>query len=83
MNALKAIRARLEVTQSEIADALEVTQGNVSFYERGQTIPPDVASRLISFAASKGLPIGFDHVYGAKELPELIGTQPATTQQEG
>lgn len=73
MHALKNIRLRLGATQSEIAEALDVTQGNVSFYEKGQTIPPAQAEKLISFARSKGLPIGYDHVYGLAELP----TQPA------
>lgn len=71
MNALKAIRERLEVTQAELGAAIKVSQGNVSFYERGQTVPPDVAERLIAFAVGKGLPISYNHVYGACPLPEL------------
>jgi len=69
MRAFKQIRAALKVTQEEIAYAIGVTQGNVSFYERGQTVPPDVAAKLIEFARSRGLVITFDHVYGAAELP--------------
>lgn len=70
MNSLKAIRERLAVTQAELGAALKVSQGNVSFYERGQTVPPDVAERLIAFANAKGLLISFDHVYGASPLPQ-------------
>lgn len=70
MNAFKRIRERLELTQAEIASALDMTQGNVSFYERGtQDVPPGVAAKLIDFAAERGLKIGYDHVYGARTLP--------------
>jgi putative transcriptional regulator len=71
MNAFARIRSRLGVSQSAIADGIGVSQGNVSFYEvRDQTVPPDVAGRLIAFAARHGLPIGFDHVYGDAALPK-------------
>lgn len=69
MNAIRPIRERLKLTQQALADALGCTQGNVGHYERGQTIPPDVAKRLIEVAAKKGLRIGYDHVYGAVALP--------------
>jgi putative transcriptional regulator len=87
MNALKAIRERLEVTQAELGAAVKVSQGNVSFYERGQTVPPDVAERLIAFAASKGLPISYDHIYGAIPIPAVgkpkrRAPKPATPAQE-
>ena len=42
-----------------------MTQGNVSFYAKGQTIPPKVAGKLIEFAKSKGHVITYDDVYGA------------------
>jgi len=71
MNAFARIRSRLGVSQSAIADAIGVSQGNVSFYEvRDQTVPPDVAGRLIAFASQHGLAITFDHVYGAAALPK-------------
>lgn len=69
MNAFRPIRSRLGVTQAELADVLGVSQGNISFYERGQTVPPEIAGKLIAFAAERGLPIGYDHVYGAADLP--------------
>lgn len=71
MNSLKAIRERLGVTQAELGAAIKVSQGNVSFYEKGQTIPPDVAERLIGYANGKGLPISFDHVYGGLAIPQV------------
>lgn len=70
MNAFRTIRTRLAVSQAEIGAALGVTQSNVSFYERGQTIPPEVARKLIDFARGRDLALTFDHVYGASELPE-------------
>lgn len=82
MNSLKAIRERLDVTQAELGAAIKVSQGNVSFYERGQTIPPDVAERLIAFANVKGLPISFNHVYGAAPLPQP-GKKRRPSKQEG
>lgn len=72
MNTFKPIRERLGMTQSAIGEALGVTQGNVSFYEKGQTIPPTVATRLIAVARERGLPLTFDHVYGAAPIPELV-----------
>jgi putative transcriptional regulator len=69
MNAIRPIRERLQMTQQAMADALGCTQGNVGHYERGQTIPPDVAKKLIEVAAKRGLRIGYDHVYGAASLP--------------
>lgn len=71
MNTIKSIRDRLGLTQQALADGMGCTQGNVGHYERGQTVPPDAASRLIEFAGSKGLRISFDHIYGHCEVPEL------------
>jgi putative transcriptional regulator len=71
MNTIKTIRERLSVTQQALADGMGCTQGNVGHYERGQTVPPEAASRLIAFAATRGLEIGFDHVYGRIEIPSV------------
>lgn len=65
MNPIKSIRARLSLTQAELAKALEMSQGNVAFYERGQTVPPHVARRLILFARARGCDLGYEDVYGA------------------
>lgn len=71
MNAIRTIRERLRMTQQALAGELGCTQGNVGHYERGQTVPPDVARRLIEASAQRGLCIGFDHVYGAAEIPQV------------
>lgn len=52
-----------------MAGGMKCSQSNVSFYERGQTVPPDAARALIAFASDHGLSISFDHIYGAAELP--------------
>jgi putative transcriptional regulator len=71
MNAFARIRNRLGVSQTAMAKALGVSQGNVSFYEvRDQTVPPDVAKLLIAYAGEGGLAIGFDHIYADAPLPE-------------
>lgn len=76
MSNIKSIRERLGVTQAELAVALGMTQGNVSFYERGQKVPPDVASRLIEYAGTRGHIITFNDIYS----PELAQA-PATIAQ--
>lgn len=81
MNHLKTIRLRLGLTQQAIAQDLGCTQGNVGHYERGQTLRPEVAQKLIEVAQARGLHIGFDHVYGGAPLPESTPTQPATHQE--
>lgn len=48
------------------------TQGNVGHYERGQTVPPESAKRLIEYARSLGHVVTYDDIYGAPE------TAPAT-----
>jgi putative transcriptional regulator len=64
MNRISHIRAQLAVTQKALADVLQVSQGNVSHYERGQSMPPEVAKRLITFAAERGHSLSFDDIYG-------------------
>jgi putative transcriptional regulator len=66
MNALKSIRERLGVTQIALGEALGVTQGNVSFYEKGQTVPPAVAAKLIDYAKGRGVALTFDDIYAYK-----------------
>jgi transcriptional regulator with XRE-family HTH domain len=69
MSTFKAIRERLGVTQHEMADAIGCTQGNVSLLDRGQTVLPATALRVIDFAAGRGLALTMDHVYGVVPLP--------------
>ena len=80
MHNLKPIRERLGVTQQAMADGIGCTQGNIGHYERGQTLPPDMARKVIEFSASKGLVITFDHVYGDADPPEPIPAEPAKAE---
>lgn len=77
MNNIKAIRDRLGLTQAALAEGMGCTQGNVGHYEKGQTVPPDAARRLIAFAKTKELDLTFDDIYGNTDLPQ----EPATTAQ--
>lgn len=65
MNAVQSIRKRLGMTQAELAVGLGVSQGSVSFYENGQTVPPPIAAKLIDLAKSKGHVVTFDDVYAS------------------
>lgn len=75
MSTIKAIRDRLKLSQSELGDGIGCTQGNVSLYEKGQTVPPDTAKRLIALAARAGLVLTMDQVYGMAPLPPEPATQ--------
>lgn len=71
MSHIKAIRERLQLTQSALAAGIGCTQGNVGHYEnKGQTIPPDMAKRLIVFAAARGQTVTFEEIYGGPELAQ-------------
>lgn len=68
MNAIKSIRNRMGLTQTALAQGIGCTQGNIGHYEnKGQTIPPDVARRLITFAAGRGVEVSFNDIY----MPEV------------
>lgn len=67
MNSIKSIRERLGATQAALAEGIGCTQGNVGHYERGQTIPPEAAKRLIAYAKTLGHDLTFDDIYGAPD----------------
>ena len=69
MSTIKTIRERLSLTQSALAEGVGCTQGNVGHYERGQTVPPEMAKRLIALAKKHGLDLTMDQVYGLADLP--------------
>lgn len=64
MSTFKEIRERLGVTQVELGAHLGRTQGNISHYETGMTVPPETAKRLIVFAKSRGVHLTLEDVYG-------------------
>ncbi|MEJ1164742.1 helix-turn-helix protein [compost metagenome] len=63
MNPIRRIRARLGVTQEGLAEGIGCTPGNIGHYERGQSMPPTRARRLIAFAAARGHVVTFDDIY--------------------
>lgn len=69
MRPFRAIRERLSLTQAQMATALGCSQGNVSFYERGQVVPPSVARRLIDLARERGVALSYEHLYDGVGLP--------------
>lgn len=75
MSPILEIRERLRVTQTELGEVLGCTQGNIGHYERGQLLRPDRAGKLIEFAASKGLKLTMDQIYGRAPLPRKPVTQ--------
>ncbi|MDO8065600.1 DNA-binding transcriptional regulator [Janthinobacterium sp. SUN206] len=86
MNPIQTIRGRMRVTQVALAKALGVTQSNVSHYEQGQEMPPQVAKLLIKFAASLGEIVSYNDIYGEPtgaaghcQTPGHAGRQPPTT----
>ncbi len=68
MNNIRHIRQRLGLSQAALGDAIGVTQGNVSFYELGQDVPPKVARKLIDAAARSGLALSYDDIYSDAEV---------------
>lgn len=64
MSKFKAIRERLNATQQELAQVVGRTQGNISFYEKGQAVPIDVAKCLIAFGKTKGVKLSYEDFYG-------------------
>lgn len=69
MNSIRAIRTRLGMSQQQLADELGCSQTNVSFYEKGQTVLPEAARKLIDVARSRGLVLSYEHIYDGAELP--------------
>jgi putative transcriptional regulator len=60
----KRIRSQLGKTQTEMAQALGMTQSNVWMYEnRGQAIPPEVAKKLIAYAKSLKHKLTYNNIY--------------------
>jgi len=69
MHRFRAIRQWLNVSQTDCAKALGCGQSNISYYDRGQQIPPNVARKLIEYAASLGVTLTYDLIYGDAPLP--------------
>ncbi len=69
MSRFLEIRTLLGMTQQEMAEVLGCVQSNVSFLDRGQTITPEVAGKLVEAGRALGVALTFDHIYGHGQLP--------------
>ena len=76
MNEIKAIRDLLGLTQTQFAEGIGCTQGNVGHYEGGQTVPPARAVDVINFANKLGLTLTMGQVYGTEPLPKRVQEKP-------
>lgn len=72
MSRFLEIRSLLGMTQQEMAEVLGCSQSNVSFLDRGQTITPELAAKLVDAAKALGVPLSFDHVYRDQPLPPAL-----------
>lgn len=68
MNNLKLYRVKAGVTQTDLADAIGLTQGAVSHYEAGRRLPTLDDCRLIVGAFNKmGINVTLDDVFPPKQ----------------
>ena len=81
MSSIKSIRYRLGLTQSELAAGIGCTQGNIWHYEQGQTVPPEMAKRLIIYANSLGHELTFDDIYELSGLVAALYNNSTNTQK--
>lgn len=66
-NNIKQVRERLGLSQADFAEAIGVSQGNISHYEcQRQEVSPDVARRVIAAAMDRGITVTFDDIYVAE-----------------
>lgn len=64
MNNVQTIRKSLGLSQAAFAEAIGVSQGNVSHIEQGrQEVTPGLARRIIAAAADRGVDVTFDDIY--------------------
>jgi putative transcriptional regulator len=59
------------MTQGQLAKHLDMSQANISNYERGQPVPPDVAAKLIELAKSQGKELTYDNIYDLRPVVSI------------
>jgi putative transcriptional regulator len=82
MSRFSDIRALLGMTQQEMAEVLGCVPSNVSFLDRGQTITPAVANKLVHAAAALGVALTFNEIYGTGPLPAGPKRKRVTSTQD-
>ena len=80
MSTIKSIRTKLGVTQAALAEGIGCTQANVGHYEKGQTIPPDMAGKVIDFARGRGLVVTYNDIYTPEPTQATAQQGQAATQ---
>lgn len=69
-NGIKRIRLCMGMTQQAFADMLGCSQGNIAHYEiREQTVPPEVAKKIIQEASVRGSRVTYEDIYGVIDAP--------------
>ena len=77
MNRIKELRVRAGLKQTELASAINVTQGTISAYEKGRT-EPDIDT-MKKLSAIFGVPI--EQIFGeAREIQANENYNPITTE---
>ena len=67
MNKLRECRKKIGLSQKELADVLNLTQMQVSYYERGERSPrTDIAIRIFNFFKKKDRAITFMSLWDTK-----------------
>ena len=68
MTAIYQLRKRLNLSQTDLASEIGVTQSAISQFETGASIPsPETVRKLVEFARKRGIKLSFELVY-AKDL---------------
>ena len=86
MNPILKLRSAAELSQSELAMRLGVSQSSVSQYERGVIQPGlDQARRLVALSQEIGQPMTLDDVYADDQAAPELATDlsPPQTHTEG
>lgn len=81
MSRFLEIRNLLGLTQQEMSEVLGCVQSNVSFLDRGQTITPDVARKLIEAGHAMQVELSFECIYGNAPLPARPTQRPEPRRQ--
>lgn len=71
-NNLRTIRKMLKMTQTELAQMIGCSTGNISQIENnGQRIRQEVAQRIVAAAKTKGVSITFEDIYGEMNMEQI------------
>ncbi len=61
---MKQLREKLDLTQQQLADAIQVSQPTIAAWERGSRYPhPKVGLRLVDFCVGQGMEVSLEDIY--------------------